>query len=137
MAERVRPTFDQKAVAKALGAEASSLADPAYGAGWHFQLSVEKPPLSLDTFPEAGVSRITTKSARIELFGGRLPTVEDEGIVFLRSDSDHEHSSVALHPDGGVTVGYMVDTGPVAVAGLPACRLRVRTPSRSSPAVRP
>ncbi|MFD6941283.1 single-stranded DNA-binding protein, partial [Streptomyces goshikiensis] len=75
--------------------------------------------LSLDTFPESGVSRITTKSARIELFGGMLPQVEDEGIVFFKKDSDHEHSTVAVHPDGAMTLGYQVDTGPASVPGLP------------------
>ncbi|WP_328549662.1 single-stranded DNA-binding protein [Streptomyces sp. NBC_00366] len=53
------------------------------------------------------------------MFGDMLPRVEDEGIVFLRKDSDHEHASMALHPDGGLTFGYQVDAGPVAVDGLP------------------
>ncbi|WP_189302852.1 single-stranded DNA-binding protein [Streptomyces cinerochromogenes] len=82
-------------------------------------MQTDKNFLSLDTFPESGVSRITTKSARIELFGGMLPKVEDEGIVFLQKDSDHEHSTVALHPDGGVTLGYQVDAGPTSIDGLP------------------
>jgi len=119
MAERARPTFDGQAVAKALGTEASPVTDPAYGDGQHFQVRSDKTFLSLDTFPESGVSRITTKGARIELFGGSLPTVEEEGVVFLRKDAQQEHSSVVLHPDGGVTVGYMVDTGPAPIAGLP------------------
>lgn len=119
MTERARPTFDEQAVAKALGTKAQEVTDPAYGAGQHFQVSSDKAFLSLDTFPEAGVSRITTKSARIELFGGSLPHVEDEGIVFLQKDQEHEHSTVALHPDGALTLGYQVDTGPVSVAGLP------------------
>ncbi|MCX4820238.1 hypothetical protein OG883_10025 [Streptomyces sp. NBC_01142] len=85
MAERARPTFDEQAVAKALGTKAQEVTDPAYGQGQHFQVRSDKIFLSLDTFPEAGVSRITTKGARIELFGGSLPTVEDEGVVFLRA----------------------------------------------------
>ncbi|MFD5008536.1 single-stranded DNA-binding protein [Streptomyces chartreusis] len=119
MTERARPTFDEQAVAKALGTKAQEVTDPAYGEGQHFQVRSEKAFLSLDTFPEAGVSRITTKSARIELFGGSLPQVEDEGIVFLQKDQEHEHSTVALHPDGALTLGYQVDTGPISVAGLP------------------
>ncbi|MFJ9868074.1 single-stranded DNA-binding protein [Streptomyces sp. NPDC101165] len=119
MAERARPTFDEQAVAKALGTKAQEVTDPAYGQGQHFQVRSDKAFLSLDTFPEAGVSRITTKGARIELFGGMLPAVEDEGIVFLQKDSDHEHSTVALHSDGALTLGYQVDTGPTSVAGLP------------------
>ncbi|MGW8600790.1 single-stranded DNA-binding protein [Streptomyces sp. NPDC055893] len=119
MTERGRRAFDQEAVAKALGTKAQEVTDPAYGEGQHFQVSSAKVFLSLDTFPEAGVSRITTKSARIELFGGSLPKVEDEGIVFLQKDQEHEHSTVALHPDGALTLGYQVDTGPVSVAGLP------------------
>ncbi|MHB9857744.1 hypothetical protein [Streptomyces sp. YIM S03343] len=119
MAERARPTFDQQAVAKALGTKAQKVTDPAYGDGQHFQVRSDKAFLSLDTFPEAGVSRITTKGARIELFGGSLPHVEDEGIVFMQKDQDHEHSTVALHPDGALTLGYQVDTGPVSVSGLP------------------
>ncbi|WP_184932108.1 single-stranded DNA-binding protein [Streptomyces nymphaeiformis] len=95
------------------------MTDPAYGAGQHFQVQTETNYLSLDTFPDSGVSRITTKGARIELFGGTLPTVEDEGIVFMQKDQDHEHSTVALHPDGALTLGYQVDTGPVSVSGLP------------------
>lgn len=119
MTERARPTFDEQAVAKALGTEASPVTDPAYGDGQHFQVRSDKAFLSLDTFPEAGVSRITTKGARIELFGSSLPTVEDEGIVFLQKDQEHEHSTVALHSDGALTLGYQVDTGPVSVPGLP------------------
>lgn len=95
MAERARPTFDEQAVAKALGTKAQEVTDPAYGDGQHFQVRSHKAFLSLDTFPEAGVSRITTKSARIE------------------------HSTVTLHPDGALTLGYQVDTGPVSVPGLP------------------
>jgi len=119
MTERARPTFDGQAVAKALGTNAQEVTDPAYGEGQHFQVRSDKAFLSLDTFPAAGVSRITTKGARIELFGDMVPHVEDEEIVFLRKDSDHEHASMALHPDGGLTFGYQVDAGPVAVEGLP------------------
>ncbi|WP_405789496.1 single-stranded DNA-binding protein [Streptomyces sp. NBC_01367] len=119
MTERARPTFDGEAVAKALGTKAQEVTDPAYGEGQHFQVRSDKAFLSLDAFPEAGVSRITTKSARIELFGGSLPHVEDEGIVFMQKDEEHEHSTVALHPDGALTLGYQVDTGPVSVPGLP------------------
>ncbi|WP_369362984.1 single-stranded DNA-binding protein [Streptomyces sp. CG4] len=95
------------------------MTDPAYGDGQHFQVRTDENFLSLDTFPESGVSRITTKGARIELFGGMLPKVEDEGIVFLQKDSGHEHSTVSLHPDGALTLGYQVDAGSVAVDGLP------------------
>ncbi|MFE9219765.1 single-stranded DNA-binding protein [Streptomyces lavendulae] len=119
MTERARQEFDGEAVAKALGTKAQEVTDPAYGEGRHFQVTSDSAFLSLDTFPESGVSRITTKGARIELFGGSLPRVEDEGIVFLQRDSDHEHSTVALHPDGGLTLGYQVDAGPASVAGLP------------------
>ncbi|MGA5195673.1 single-stranded DNA-binding protein [Streptomyces exfoliatus] len=119
MTERARQAFDEAAVAKALGTEASPVTDPAYGEGQHFQVRSNDTFLSLDTFPERGVSRITTKGARIELFGDMLPRVEDEGIVFLQKDADHEHSTATLHPDGGLTFGYQVDAGPVPVDGLP------------------
>ncbi|MEU9573729.1 single-stranded DNA-binding protein [Streptomyces massasporeus] len=142
MTERARPTFDEQAVAKALGTKAQEVTDPAYGDGQHFQVRSDKAFLSLDTFPEAGVSRITTKGARIELFGGMLPAVEDEGIVFMKKDADHEHSTVALHPDGALTLGYQVDTGPVSVSGLPddvedtaqiiTSREAVKTPAEDS-----
>ncbi|MFG2489189.1 hypothetical protein ACGFSI_41450 [Streptomyces virginiae] len=119
MTERARPTFEGEAVAKALGTTAQDVTDPAYGEGRHFQVASDSTFLSLDTFPESGVSRITTKGARIELFDGMLPRVEDEGIVFLQKDSDHEHSTVSLSPDGGMTMGYQVDTGPAPIDGLP------------------
>lgn len=119
MTERAGQGFDGEAVAKALGTKPQEVTDPAYGDGQHFQVQSDKAFLSLDTFPEAGVSRITTKGARIELFGGSLPHVEDEGIVFLQKDAEYEHSTVALHPDGALTLGYQVDTGPVSVPGLP------------------
>ncbi|MGW2040301.1 single-stranded DNA-binding protein [Streptomyces virginiae] len=119
MTERARPAFDGQAVAKALGTKAQEVTDPAYGDGQHFQIRSDKAFLSLDAFPEAGVSRITTKSTRIELFGGSLPHVEDEGIVFMQKDEEHEHATVALHTDGALTLGYQVDTGPVSVPGLP------------------
>ncbi|MEU1286697.1 single-stranded DNA-binding protein [Kitasatospora sp. NPDC005856] len=112
-------SFDQEAVAKALGARPQEVVDPAFGQGHHFQVQGDNSFLSLDTFPDSGVSRITTKGARIELFGGTLPSVEEEGIVFLQKDADHEHSTVSLHPDGAITMGYQVDTGPLAVPGLP------------------
>ncbi|MFD8750192.1 single-stranded DNA-binding protein [Kitasatospora sp. NPDC059577] len=111
--------FDGAAIAKALNTDATPVSDPAFGKGQHFQVESEKTFLSLDTFPETGVSRITTKGARIELFGGLPPTVEEEGVVFLQKDADHEHASLALHPDGAITMGYQVDTGPAPVAGLP------------------
>lgn len=101
MTERGPQAFDGEAVAKALGTTAQEVTDPAHGEGQRFQVRSDKAFLSLDTFPEAGVSRITTRGARIELFGGTLPTVEDEGIVFMQKNQDHEHSTVALHPDGG------------------------------------
>ncbi|WP_330286323.1 single-stranded DNA-binding protein [Streptomyces sp. NBC_00576] len=119
MTERARPTFDTQAVAKALGTQAQAVTDPAYGEGQHFQVRSNGTFLSLDTFPERGVSRITTKGARIELFGDMLPHVEDEGIVFMQKDQEHEHSTATIHPDGGLTFGYQVDAGPVAVDGLP------------------
>ncbi|MFD8988982.1 single-stranded DNA-binding protein [Streptomyces goshikiensis] len=119
MTERAGQRFDGEAVAKALGTRAQDVTDPAYGEGQHFQVTSDSTFLSLDTFPASGVSRITTKGARIELFGGMLPRVEDEGIVFLQKDSDHEHSTVSLSPDGGMTMGYQVDTGPVPIDGLP------------------
>ncbi|KPI16181.1 single-strand binding protein/Primosomal replication protein n [Actinobacteria bacterium OV450] len=119
MTERGRQAFDREAVAKALGTKPQEVNDPAYGAGQHFQIQTDKAFLSLDAFPESGVSRITTRGARIELFGGILPQVEDEGIVFIQKDADHEHSTVSLHPDGALTLGYQVDAGPVAVDGLP------------------
>ncbi|MFF7080126.1 single-stranded DNA-binding protein [Streptomyces lavendulae] len=119
MTERGRQVFDGEAVAKALGTKPQEVNDPAYGAGQHFQVQTETNYLSLDTFPESGVSRITTKAARIELFGGTLPQVEDEGLVFIQKDADHEHSTVSLHPDGGLTLGYQVDAGPAAVDDLP------------------
>ncbi|MFD9978179.1 single-stranded DNA-binding protein [Streptomyces sp. NPDC059017] len=118
MIEQRGPAFDGEAVAKALGTKPQEVTDPAYGDGQHFQVQTDKNYLSLDTFPQSGVSRITTKGARIELFGGVLPRVEDEGIVFLQKDSEHEHSTVSLHPDGGLTFGYQVDAGPAA-ASLP------------------
>ncbi|GHB60574.1 hypothetical protein GCM10010347_33280 [Streptomyces cirratus] len=118
--EQQQYTFNKTVVAKALGTHAQDVTDPAYGDGHHFQVRSNDTFLSLDTFPESGVSRITTKGARIELFGGAVPTVgEDEGIVFLNRDSEHEHSTVALHPDGALTLGYQVDTGPAKVSGLP------------------
>ncbi|MFD9030116.1 single-stranded DNA-binding protein [Streptomyces sp. NPDC059567] len=110
MKERGRQAFDEAAVAKALGTKAQEVTDPAYGDGQHFQVTSDSTFLSLDAFPESGVSRITTKGARIELFGGVLPRVEDEDIV-LRKDSELEHSVVALHPDGGMTFGYQVEAG--------------------------
>ncbi|MBP0453480.1 hypothetical protein J5Y04_28630 [Kitasatospora sp. RG8] len=112
-------TFDGAAIAKALHADATAVTDPAFGKGQHFQVERDKTFLSLDTFPEAGVSRITTNGARIEPFGGMPPTVEEEGVVFLQKDADHEHVSLALHPDGAITMGYQVDTGPASVAGIP------------------
>ncbi|MER6316224.1 single-stranded DNA-binding protein [Streptomyces sp. NPDC001581] len=119
MTERAGQRFDGEAIAKALDTKAQEVIDPAYGEGQHFQVTSNSTFLSLDTFPESGVSRIITKGARIELFGGMLPRVEDEGIVFLQKDSDHEHSTVSLSPDGGMTMGYQVDTGPAAIDGLP------------------
>ncbi|MBP0452639.1 hypothetical protein J5Y04_24295 [Kitasatospora sp. RG8] len=111
--------FDGAAIAKALHADATAVSDPTFGKGQHFQVQSENTFLSLDTFPETGVSRITTKGARTELFGGTVPTVEEEGVVFLHKDADHEHATVALYPDGAITIGYQVDTGPAPVAGLP------------------
>ncbi|KJS54428.1 hypothetical protein VM98_19070 [Streptomyces rubellomurinus subsp. indigoferus] len=39
--------------------------------------------------------------------------------MFLRKDEEREHSTLTLHPDGGVSLGYMLDAGPTKVEGLP------------------
>ncbi|MGA5823422.1 single-stranded DNA-binding protein [Kitasatospora sp. NPDC094028] len=113
MAEREPQTFDQAAIAKTLGAESLPVADPAFGKGWHFQVNDEETPLSLETFPDAGVTRIATKTARVELFDASTPVVEEEGIVYLRSRSAHDRTSVTLHPNGIVTLGLMVEETPL------------------------
>lgn len=100
MAERFTE-FDASKVGEALGAEPRTLRDVAHGDGE--ALSVGE--AVLEVYRDAGVARVTTPDARIELF--RVPnySVTGERVVFEQGEEDNRtrlqvraDGKVAFHP---------------------------------------
>lgn len=107
--------FDEEKIAKALKTNAESIVDPALGKGWHFQAQnkeMEKLGLSIDVFPESGVTRLTTSSVRGEIFNQPLPYLEGEEIVLSGQGKRDGEADFALNPhDGSVAFTYLVHPG--------------------------
>jgi hypothetical protein len=89
--------FDAKAAGEALGAEPHTTRDVAHGDGEALNVG----ETTLEIYPDAGVARVTTKDARIELF--RVPnySITRQRIVFEKGDPD-DRTRLQLRADGKV-----------------------------------
>ena len=95
------PDFDSEALRHALGAESRSLRDVAHGEGEAVTLAGKA---QLEVYPSAGVARVTTDNARVELF--RVPgmTTDDEaGRVVFEHGADNNRSRLLVRADGNVS----------------------------------
>jgi hypothetical protein len=83
MAERFSQ-FDAAKAGEAIGAEPREIRDVAYGDGQAMNIG----DTSLEIYQKAGVTRVTTPDARIELF--RVPSyhVSPERLVFQQGEAD-------------------------------------------------
>lgn len=106
MAERVptSPPFDTTALSDALHTDPRDTLDLAFGPGKRYDLAGKQS--SLEVFPEAHMSRITTPTSRLELFGSPMPQVIDGNVVFSR-ETGHEDTSLSVSPEGIVVFGYV------------------------------
>jgi hypothetical protein len=93
--------FDTQAAGQALGAEPHPVRDVAYGDGQALTVGETE----LEVYRDAGVARVTTRDARIELF--RVPeySVSGERVVFEQGSEDDRtrlqvraDSKVSFHP---------------------------------------
>jgi hypothetical protein len=89
--------FDASKVGEALGAEPRTMRDVAHGDGEALTVG----EAVLEVYRDAGVARVTTADARIELF--RVPdyTISGERVVFEQGDQDNR-SRLQVRADGKV-----------------------------------
>jgi hypothetical protein len=90
--------FDVNQVADALGAQPRSTRDVAHGDGQALDVG----ETTLEVYRDAGVARVTTRDARIELF--RVPeyTVNGERVVFEQGTED-DRTRLQVRADGRVS----------------------------------
>jgi hypothetical protein len=90
--------FDAAVVGQALGAEPRVTRDVAHGDGEALDVG----ETTLEVYPTAGVTRVTTPDARIELY--RVPSyaVTGERVVFEQGDQD-DRSRLLVRDDGKVS----------------------------------
>src|SRR3954452_8136403 len=89
--------FDGRKAGEALGAEPRTLRDVAHGDGEALNVG----DAVLEVYPDAGVTRVTTPDARIELF--RVPnySVTGERVVFEQGGED-DRTRLQVRADGKV-----------------------------------
>src|SRR3954453_20513831 len=90
--------FDAKAAGEALGADPRSTRDVAHGLGDELDIG----ETTLEVYRDAGVTRVTTPDARIELF--RVPSyaINGERVVFEQGEEDNR-SRLLVRNDGKVS----------------------------------
>ena len=96
--------FDRDTIGSTLGAEPRSIYDVAHGAGE--ALTFGDTNTQLEVYPDAGVTRVTTGDARLELF--RVPgySVDDDaGYVIFEHGPDHDRTRLVVRGDGKVVFG--------------------------------
>jgi len=89
--------FDGRKAGEALGAEPRTLRDVAHGDGEALNVG----DAVLEVYPDAGVTRVTTPDARIELF--RVPnySISGERVVFEQGGED-DRTRLQVRADGKV-----------------------------------
>src|SRR5215218_5005650 len=81
--------FDAAAVGETLGAKARKTRDVAFGDGEALTVGKDE-ATTVEVYPDAMVTRVTTERARIELFGVPSYTVVNERLVFTHGPEDNE-----------------------------------------------
>src|SRR5687767_6379650 len=90
--------FDAAVAGKALGAEPRTMRDVAHGDGEALDVG----DAVLEVYRDAGVARVTTRDARIELFRVPSYTISGERVVFEQSEND-DRSRLLVRNDGRVS----------------------------------
>jgi hypothetical protein len=101
MAERYTdmPAFDREAVSAALDTAGMGIQDVTHGRG---QAMTVAGKTLLETFPEAGVARVTTSDARVELY--RIPRYSlTEASVIFEQGEGAERTRLVVRRDGRVS----------------------------------
>ena len=98
------PALDEKAVAKALHTLPATVRDVAYGEGHQF--SAGRGAVRLEIFPRTGVTRVTTRDTRIELFGSAVSALTGSGVEFAL-DHPREEASLTVLSDSGVVFTFI------------------------------
>jgi hypothetical protein len=122
MAERFSQ-FDAAKAGEAIGAEPREIRDVAYGDGQAMNIG----DTSLEIYQKAGVTRVTTPDARIELF--RVPSyhVSPERLVFQQGEADsrtrllvRSNGRVSFYPVSGTAESSRTDeTAPLSDVASP------------------
>src|SRR5687768_3760703 len=87
--------FDATTAGQALGAEPRSTRDVAHGAGEALDVG----DTTLEVYPDAGVTRVTTPDARVELFRVPRYTVREQRVTF-ELGADGDRSRLQVRADG-------------------------------------
>src|SRR3954449_6300670 len=90
--------FDMQAASEALGAESHPMHDVAHGDGE----ALTAGEAVLEVYRDAGVTRVTTPDARIELFRVPSYSVSGERVVFEQG-TDGDRSRLLIRGDGKVS----------------------------------
>src|SRR5512134_3993092 len=98
------PALDEKAVAKALHTLPATVRDVAYGEGHQF--SAGRGAVRLEIFPRTGVTRVTSRDTRIELFGSAVSAMTGSGVEFA-FDHLREEASLTVLSDSGVVFTFI------------------------------
>jgi hypothetical protein len=89
--------FDAEIASHALGSEARTTRDVALGNGQALDVG----DAVLEVYPDAGVTRVTTPDARVELFRVPRYTVREQRVIFEQGDDD-DRSRLQVRADGKV-----------------------------------
>src|SRR5512135_581126 len=116
-------SFDEQALGKVLGTRPATVHDVAYGEGQLF--SAGHGAARLEIFPRSGVTRLTARDMRVELFGTADAAVSQTGVEFHRSQPDQEASLTVL-PGGGVVFTFVAGAEPTS-ASPPAAETSPRS----------
>src|SRR3954452_504495 len=90
--------FDVAVVGQALGAQPRALQDVAHGAGQALDVG----ETTLEVYRDAGVARVTTPDARIELYRVPSYSLSGERVVFEQGEND-DRSRLLVRNDGKVS----------------------------------
>ena len=90
--------FDAEAVGEVLGTHARKTRDVAFGDGEALTLGKDE-TTTVEVYPDAMVTRVTTERARIELFGVPGYTVTNDRLVFVHGPESDE-SRLLVRGDG-------------------------------------